>query len=166
MMDVKTKMSLDVLDGVLMSLKLIEAEELLVGIPQASSSRSGDDVTNAQIGYLNEHGSPANNIPPRPHLLPAVAEASPRAFESVKDVIAGALDSAQGKDKSRAAFRAVGEACTAAVKKRIVNGDGFAPLQEKTIEARQRSGFKGTKPLIRTGNLLNSYTYVIRKKEK
>ncbi|MDD1617199.1 MAG: hypothetical protein LUQ28_12105, partial [Methylococcaceae bacterium] len=48
------------------------------------------------------------------------------------------------------------------VKATITKGEGFEPLAESTIKARQRKGFKGTKPLIRTGQLRNSITYIVK----
>ena len=52
------------------------------------------------------------------------------------------------------------------VKATITAGEGFAPLAESTLAARKRRGVSRTKPLIDTGSLLNSITYVIRKAAK
>jgi hypothetical protein len=53
------------------------------------------------------------------------------------------------------------------VKNQIVNGD-FAQLKNSTIAARMRrrkNRQAGTKPLIDTGQLLNSVTYVVREND-
>ena len=52
----------------------------------------------------------------------------------------------------------------AAIKNTLRSGEGFPPLADATLAARKRAGFTGTKPLIWTGQLLNSITYVIRKR--
>jgi len=46
--------------------------EVLVGIPQARSSRRGEKINNAELLYIHTHGSPARNIPARPVIEPAI----------------------------------------------------------------------------------------------
>lgn len=45
---------------------------VLVGIPKDKTTREDEPITNAAIGYIQEYGSPANNIPPRPFLGPGI----------------------------------------------------------------------------------------------
>jgi len=146
---------------VLANIQAMAGKQVLVGIPADKSPRKGDPITNASLGYIHEHGSPARNIPARPFLVPGVKEAAPKAAAAMKKLAGQALTDASAVDK---ALNAAGLIAQTGVKKRIVSGEGFAPLKEGTIKARQRKGAKGTKPLIRTGQLLNSITYVVREK--
>jgi len=61
-----------------------------------------------------------------------------------------------------AALTKAGIVAQNSVKAAITKGEGFAPLADATVKARQRKGFKGTKPLIRTGQLRNSITYIVK----
>ena len=65
------QMITDALPDLLRRLAAVAQRDVLVGVP-AGEARD-DGPTNAEIGYQNEFGSPANNIPARPHLLPGVA---------------------------------------------------------------------------------------------
>ena len=62
------QMITDALPDLLRRLAAVAQRDVLVGVP-AGEARD-DGPTNAEIGYQNEFGSPANNIPARPHLLP------------------------------------------------------------------------------------------------
>ena len=137
----------------------LSAHELFVGVPSESVNRD-DKINNAQLAYIHENGSPANNIPARPFLLLGVKDSYPKVIEifkeSVKNMtVAGEME--KGLHKA-------GQISVDSVKKRIVNQVGFIPLAESTLIARQAKGFKGTKALIRTGQLLNSIKFVVRKK--
>jgi hypothetical protein len=154
-------------DRVGKSLDLIRSlgrDRVLVGIPAENALRKPEpgeprEVNNAMLGFIHENGSPARNIPARPFLVPGVRDA--------RAAIAGQLGSASratlaGKstDADRT-LHAVGLIAQNAVRKRIVNGP-FEPLKPKTLAARRRKGRTGTKPLIDTGQLKNSITYVVR----
>ena len=52
--------------AILDALKSISKKEVLVGIPEDDSQREDAPFGNAGIGYVNEYGSPAQNIPPTP----------------------------------------------------------------------------------------------------
>lgn len=149
----------DIADRVLKNIAAIPKQRLLVGIPEEENAR-GEEIGNAALGYIHEHGSPARNIPARPFLGPAMDEITPQAVAMLEMPTADALT--KGVDVLARGYERAGLVCQAAVKKRIVSQQGFAPLKERTIAARQRRGYKGTKALIRTGQLLNSITYVVR----
>lgn len=46
--------------------------EVLVGIPQATSSRRGGHINNAELLFIFTNGSPARHQPPRPVIEPAI----------------------------------------------------------------------------------------------
>lgn len=149
-------------DDVAKLLKNIEAmtgKQVQIGIPAEGNSRRGDPIGNAAIGYIQENGSPANNIPARPFLVPGVEQATPKAIQQLKKAAAAGLENAEAVDRG---LNAAGLIAQTAVKNRIRNSVGFAPLAPSTIAARQAKGAVGTKPLIRTGQLLNSITYVVK----
>lgn len=174
-------------------LKALTATAVLVGVPAQNAERAPEPgeketINNAQIAYLMENGSPAQNIPARPHFEPALKDIQPKitavfekAAKGVMDVGGAMVDQALGR---------VGLMAQSAIRAKITSG-GFAPLAPATIEARMRqrgaktrrksektyldmvaSGVSpaeaqataGIKPLINTGAYLASITYVLRKK--
>jgi hypothetical protein len=92
-------------------------------------------------------------------LVPGVKAASAKCAEVLKSFAKKAITGQATIDQG---LNAAGLIAQSSVKKRIQQGEGFAPLAESTLEARARKGKSGTKPLIRTGQLLNSVTYVVR----
>jgi hypothetical protein len=139
-------------------------KELLVGIPAAEGNRDDTSVSNAAIGYIQETGSPANNIPARPFLRPGVKKVEKRLIAELRK---GAINVLNGRlEALNTAYMRSGTIAQNSVKATIRAGEGFAPLAPTTLAARKRAGAKGTKPLIRTGQLLNSVTYVVRPKDK
>ena len=174
------KVTKDELKKVLRSIQQLAAQQVLVGIPATTTERKGaEPINNATIGYIQEAGSPANNLPARPFLVPGVQDALPGATEQLKKGAQAALGgNMDGADKR---VHAAGIVAQNAVRARINEGVP-PPLAEATLEARARRGRKGAqeeldrraegkpagvdlaKPLIDTGQLRNSITYVIRKK--
>lgn len=148
----------DNLRALLGNIRAMESQKVLIGIPESKSSRS-DGVGNAALGYIHENGSPARNIPARPFLVPGVDQAGPEIANVLKGYARQALSDKQAVAKG---LNAAGLIAQSTVKMRIRNSEGFAPLAPKTIAARKRKGSKGESPLIRTGQLLNSITYVVR----
>jgi len=146
---------------VLQSIQNMAVKHVLVGIPADNSARKDGPITNASLGYIHENGSAARNIPPRPFLVPGVKAAAPKCVEVLKRYAKKAVTGEATIDQG---LNAAGLVAQSAVKNRIRSGEGFAPLKPSTIAARKRQGKQGEKPLIRTGQLLNSITYVVRQK--
>ncbi len=134
---------------------------LFVGIPGEKSGRKDGAIGNASLGYIHENGSPARNIPARPFLVPGVREISGKIADVLKSYAAKAVTGGATIDQG---LNAAGLIAQAAVKRRIISQEGFTPLMDSTIKARKRAGKSGTKALIRIGQLLNSITYVIKRK--
>lgn len=152
------KVTKDITQMVYAKLALMGTRQVLVGIPDGGSR---DGITNAELGYIHEKGSPAANIPPRPFLEVGVASVNQRAAEILKKAAIAELNNHSAFEKS---LNQIGLIAQSAVKKRITSSEGMKPLSAKTLAARKRAGAKGTRPLIRTGQLLNSITYVLRDK--
>lgn len=147
--------------AVLRTVQEMASKRVLIGIPAEKAARKGDPITNASLGYIHENGSPARNIPARPFLKPGVEQVASKCADVLGKFAKTAFNNPSDIDKG---LNAAGLIAQTSVKKRIVSGEGFAPLKAGTIAARKRVGAKGTKPLIRTGQLLNSITYVVREK--
>lgn len=153
------KITKDNTSQVLSAIQKMAGKHVVVGIPSENAERKDSEFTNAQIGYVNEFGSPANNIPARPFLIPGVQQASEKCANVLGKFAKQGFDDATAIDRG---LNAAGIVAVSTVKNRITSSEGFAPLSERTLAEREQAGFKGTKPLIRTGQLLNSITYVVR----
>lgn len=147
----------------LKSLSFIMQHHVVVGIPQSANHRKqNDEMSNADIGYTNEFGSPAKNIPPRPHLVPAVDGIEKRTTELLKRAAKLALKNKN--DEALKSLEAVGTIAVNAVKQYITNHE-FQPLSSTTLHRRKTRKVakrQGKKPLIDTGEYRRSITYEVR----
>src|SRR5260364_282797 len=172
----------DRLDAVLKAIHLLVHKEGLEGIPaDAPEGQEENEPGNAPWGCLHETGSPARNIPARPFLVPGVRSAQKRINRYFEQSASAALDGHM-EQVDKALHRA-GLAAQNAVRAKMTEGP-FKPLAESTLQARARRGRIGAaielerrrrghtpenanaKPLIDTGQLRKSITYVVRKKSK
>lgn len=137
-------------------------KNVYVGIPRSKDRREDSQVTNAELGYINETGSPAQHIPPRPFLVPGVEDAKEKIVKTLGNV---SLTTDRKTDVDIALNKA-GLIASQSVKRRITQSIDMEPLSPATIKAREtrksrpRKGVM--KPLIDTGQMLNSITYVVR----
>ena len=151
------QMITDALPDLLRRLAAVAQRDVLVGVP-AGEARD-DGPSNAEIGYQNEFGSPANNIPARPHLLPGVAAVQDKAAARLTQA-ADAAASGRVSDAERH-LHAAGLLAQNSVR-RTLTTTAYRPLSERTLAERRARGRTGTKPLIDTGQYRRSITYVIR----
>jgi len=161
-------MTKDVMKEFRERIKYLAEQGVLVGIPEEKTSRTPEPgekagITNAAVGYLAEHGSPAQNIPQRAFLVPGVQDASSKAANYLGQ--AGRLALSGDRGSADKAFHAAGLVSASSVKAKISSGP-FKKLADATLAARRRRGRTGTKPLQDTDQLLNSVTYVMRKTRK
>ena len=177
--------------AILDALRSLTKKDVLVGIPEEDSEREDVPFGNAGIGYVNEYGSPAQNIPPRPHLIPGVKSVEEQTVPQLKAAAQAALDG-----NAAGAERALNRAGTLAANgvRSYMTITGFTPLADSTVEARARRGRKGAKaelarrsadgklnainpdsgqlisnenvrPLIDTGQYRRAITHVVRDKD-
>jgi hypothetical protein len=176
------------------AIKALLKGQVLVGVPEGSdrAPEKGEKSppNNATIAYIQEYGAPEANIPARPFLLPGVESVTEAAAATYKRaataVFSGDLSAAD------AAHTKVGLIAQTAIKKKILSGS-FAPLSERTLQARARrtnpsgklskaatsvqareelasrasggdASAGNAKPLYDTHSLFNSINYVIRGK--
>lgn len=144
------------------ALKTLANKDVLVGIPESKDERDDGDIGNAAIGYINENGSPAQNIPQRPHLKPGVKSVEHDFIPHLKAAAQKALEG-----NAEGAVTSLDRAGTVAANgvKRYITITGFTPLADATIANRLRRGRTGNKPLIDTGEYRRSITYVVRDKD-
>ncbi|ECJ9599655.1 hypothetical protein FQP43_17680 [Salmonella enterica] len=177
--------------AILDALKSLTKKDVLVGIPAEDSDRDDVPFGNAGIGYINEYGSPAQNIPPRPHLIPGVKSVEEQTVPQLKAAAQAAIDgNASGAER---ALNRAGALAANGVR-RYMTITGFTPLADSTVEARARRGRKGAKaelarrsadgklnainpdsgqlisnenvrPLIDTGQYRRAITHVVRDKD-
>lgn len=166
--------------GILEAVSQLSKTEVLVGIPEGEARTDGDGMTNAQISYLQETGSPSQNIPARPFLVPGIALVQ----DVISDNLLKAVDAALigNKSKMERHLKIAGTKAMNSVRMYFVNGE-FAPLSLATIRARANRGRTGAKkylkqikvgppeaglvkPLIDTAQLRKSVTYVIMQNDK
>ncbi|USS43717.1 hypothetical protein NFI99_04510 [Burkholderia glumae] len=189
------KMTQDSLGTVLKSIEALMRQEVLVGVPDSTAGRKdeGTPISNAEIGYIMETGSPANNVPARPHLVPGVEDALPRVTAQLQRCVDATLSG--NLEKVGQSLGAAGTLAASSVRLRIRSNvpPPLAPStvanryqQSRTKEPRkaekdyaalidagaQAAGMSlaesqsaaGIIPLINTGEYLKSITYVVRKK--
>lgn len=151
------QMITDALPDLLRRLAAVAQRDVLVGVP-AGEVRD-DGPSNAEIGYQNEFGSPVNNIPARPHLLPGVAAVQDKVAARLTQA-ADAAASGRVSDAERH-LHAAGLLAQNSVR-RTLTTTAYRPLSERTLAERRARGRTGTKPLIDTGQYRRSITYVVR----
>lgn len=152
----------DSAQSILDALKTLANKDVLVGIPESKDERDDGDIGNAAIGYINENGSPAQNIPPRPHLKPGVRSVEQDFIPHLKSAARKALEG-----DAEGAVTSLDRAGTVAANgvKRYITITGFTPLADATIANRLRRGRTGNKPLIDTGEYRRSITHIVRDKD-
>jgi hypothetical protein len=155
-------------EGVQKALRNLAKTRVLVGIPSTKDTRPGEPIGNATLGYIHERGSPVRNIPARPWLEPGIKESQQQWEGYLKQAGQAALEG--NEPRMNRALNAAGLAAVTGVKNRMVAGIP-PPLAQSTVDARRRltkgrraTMASDTTPLIDTGQLIGSITYVVSKK--
>ncbi|MBS1003171.1 MULTISPECIES: hypothetical protein [Acetobacter] len=166
--------------AVLKTIRDLTNQRVLVGIPEDENERPEGDAGNALIGYVLETGAPERNLPPRPFLVPGVEKVVDKSLERLRTAGKQAMEGVAGAVNIQ--LNAIGLEASASVKDKMDTGP-FEPLADATLrnrisrgggaqagareelanrEAGNPPGTDLAQPLIDTGNLQNSVTYVIR----
>lgn len=146
----------ETLKAVEASIAELKKHEVLVGVPQEKSSRQGGKATNAELLFIHTNGSPARGIPARPVLKPAIADDKERIVE----MLGKAVDAATSgkKEEIVPALERAGMYASGKCKAWFTNpSNGWKPNNAKTI-ARKKS----SRPLIDTGEMRKSITYIVK----
>lgn len=144
------------------ALKLLQKKQVLVGVPEQKDARNDDAISNAALLYLNDTGSPSQNIPARPTLQPGVEDAKPKIIPHLRAIGQQTLENPSPVDIERG-LSAVGQIASNSVKARI-NAGPPPPLKPATIKARKRRGHASEKPLVETAQMRNAVTSAVREK--
>lgn len=158
----------DFTDAIMTGIRSLQDQETLVGIPSGEASRDqlpngeSPEINNAAILFINEFGSPANNIPARNPMKTGIRRAQERIAEEYKTAAKKALSRGQAAVETH--FERVGIIASNSVKQVINQQIDMDPPSDATLLAREREGFKGTKALIVTGQTRNAITYVVKRR--
>jgi hypothetical protein len=145
-------------------IKKFKRDAVLVGIPEEDTKRDEDaPINNATLLAINNFGSPANNIPPRPVMEIGIRKAQPEIIEEFRKGAKAALK--DGLSALSKVYNRVGMIAANSIKKAINSQEGIDPPTDATLAARKREGFAGTKSLIVTGQMRNAITYVVKGEE-
>lgn len=175
--------------AILAGLKSLSSKQVYVGIPEKTTGRKSKGITNAQLAfvhtmgvqdssmrriigakmlkghtygtalamYLHTHGSALNQIPPRPIIEPAI-EANRAAIEKELAKAAEAALAGNAMDVDKYLNRA-GMMAQNFVRAWFTDSrNGWAPNSPSTIKRKGSS-----QPLVGTGQLRKSITYVVAK---
>lgn len=149
------------------AIKQMAETRVLVGVPAAEVFRKPEPgepatpINNAALAYIHEHGAPEANIPARPFMRPGVENARSEIIDRMRK-IAQMASRGRPAEAMQQAFHALGLRVVASMKNKINEGVP-PPLKPATIARRLARGRTGTVPLIDTGQLRNSLSYVVRK---
>jgi hypothetical protein len=155
----------DNLKSLITSIKTLTSHDVLVGYPEGGPPRQEPgEPTNAYIAFVQEHGSPARNIPARPFMVPGIKSVQTRATRMLEQAAIAGLSGESRR--SMQILNELGLIGVAAVQRAITRGEGWPPLAPSTLAARRRRGVRRTHPLIDTGQLRQHVTYVIRRKAR
>ncbi|MDU7187658.1 MAG: hypothetical protein E6294_16730, partial [Klebsiella sp.] len=100
-------------------------------------------------------------LPPRPFLDMGIEDSRDKTTERLKLAAQAALEGNAAMAEQH--LEAAGQIARDAAKAVIGDGDRLAPLSEKTKAKRRRKG-QDFKPLYDTHKMMESITYVVRKK--
>lgn len=178
------------LKRILEALKKLSEDELLVGVSaDTAGSGRGEDINNAELAYIHtngvraaemkaetdkaveegtpyplalqayikEHGSPAYRVPPRPFLEPGIEKHLDLVESGMKAALQDVLDGGDG----RAQRERLGATMAAKVQAYFQEDNGWPPNAPSTIKKKGSA-----QPLVDTGALRQSITYIIRPKDK
>jgi len=139
-------------------LEKLKQAAVYVGIPPAANLRTVGEVTNSQLLYIQSKGSPLHNIPARPVIEPAIESPDNKAriFAEMKQAAQAALQA--DLESMHQHLENAGQLGEEAAKSYFTSPHNhWAPDAPSTIEE------KGSdKPLIDTGELRLSITYVVK----
>lgn len=149
--------------------QFISNYELLVGIPEEEPSNERKEVpgtvaiTNAELLHIHTNGSVPNNIPARPVIEPALLNGKEKITSEMDSII----KSISGHDLSGAftKLKKLGLRAQNMCRSWFTNPlNNWPPNSYYTRMKKLKKGSTEPKPLIDTGQLRKSITYVIKTK--
>jgi len=137
-------------------------DKVLVGIPSDDSGRRDADepINNAGLLFLNEFGSPGQNIPARPVMQIGIKAVQAQIADEFKKALQSIFS--VGSKATSNYYNRIGTIASNSVKRTINDQIGIDPPAESTIKTRESRGFNGKKALVVTGQMRNAITYVVK----
>jgi hypothetical protein len=168
-------------------LKDLEQIEVLVGVPEAKSSRKSGEITNAELLYIHTHGSPLHHVPARPVVEAAIEYPENKQKLTVGMRKVGELILQNNRREAKKQVKVVGMMAQNMARDWFTNpANGWPPNAPSTIERKARKVYKLSRyktektkmkyrarlgallafgvfnPLIDTAQLRKSIVYVVR----
>lgn len=150
------------------SIDFLNNNYVLVGIPDTENGREDSkDVTNADLLFIHTNGSPINNIPPRPVIEPALYRNKDKFTKMLEDASSDVMEG--HTTDAIIILRKIGMKAQKICRAWFVDpANGWPPNSPSTAEAKIRkfrkynkTGTYEPRPLIDTGELRKSITYVL-----
>jgi hypothetical protein len=120
-------------DKLISSLQGVIKRTLLVGIPSENAPREDSSVSNAMIGYVQEFGEPANNLPARPFLVPGVNMKKDEIVQRLRIAAKAAIEGDEARAQTM--LDSLGLILVNSVHD-VMDAQQFVPLAPSTVEAR------------------------------
>lgn len=142
-------------------IKSFKHDSVLVGIPQDDAERKeGDPINNATLLFINNFGSPGQNIPPRPVMEIGLKNAQDRIADEFKKALQQSWKN--GLTALPVYYNRAGMIASNSVKRAINDQLGIQAPADSTIKTRESRGFAGKKALLVTGQMRNAITWVVQ----
>jgi hypothetical protein len=175
---------------VLKAVSVLTSTSVMVGVPKEKAGRKDGTFSNVEIAYVQDHGSIDGRIPARPFMEPGIKSVQDKIVAQFEE--AGKVAFTGTPKRVEAIFNRIGLIASQGIKAKISEGIP-PPLAASTIKGRisrikgkkrrarietalagdeympaipasRQAGAEGVfTPLIVTGALRNSITYVLRK---
>jgi hypothetical protein len=170
------------------ALRILADVEVLVGVPESTTDVRNEDgveyITNAALAYIHDNGAPEAGIPPRRFMVPGIVAVQEKIANQLRRSATVAFNEQSASAVERA-MHLCGLTAQLSIQKTIQQGIP-PPLADSTLRqrARRRKGRVGpglelmsrrmgyapstdfVTPLIDTGDMLKSITYVIRSRKE
>lgn len=161
-MKIEVEETWDGMKQMLDGFKFIEGSAVYVGIPQKNSSRedNSEGITNAELLFIHTNGSPINNVPARPVVEPAIEDDQERLTRMLTQsyllAFSGRIQDALLQ------LQKTGMRAQNIARNWFVNPkNGWPPNSPGVQAAKRKKGSTNPRPLIDTGELRKSITYVV-----
>lgn len=165
----KIQKKIDNFNKISKSLKWLKKNSVYVGIPEDKSKRKNEEknseITNAELLFIHTNGSPVNNIPPRPVIEPAIQDDKDRLTSMLKKAAKLVIDGKE--DEALKQLKMVGMRGQNVSKNWFTSEKNNWPSNSPSVKReKEKKGSTNPRPLIDTGELRNSITYIIKSEKR
>lgn len=165
----KIQKKIDNFNKISKSLKWLKKNSVYVGIPEDKSKRKNEEknseITNAELLFIHTNGSPVNNIPPRPVIEPAIQDDKDRLTSMLKKAAKLVIDGKE--DEALKQLKMVGMRGQNVSKNWFTSEKNNWPPNSPSVKReKEKKGSTNPRPLIDTGELRNSITYLIKSEKR